>query len=299
MTPARFRWGLFLILFGVLVMLWNLGLLNSNWFWYLIDWSPVLLIAIGIEKIFTRSKFELISYATSVGLFVGGLAIACYSSSGGMASSYAEDTTYIKEFADNVREIDAVLELDDGAMMIRDATEDLVYAKFPRFTTKPDVEYEVVGEKARLRFERAPFRLLGGAIRVDDVGPDDWAIKFNEDLPLTLECRGDGADMHLSMATTPLRKLILEAADSRVYVKIGDMQPDVFVSLFGDDADVQLRVPRDAALKVHGAGYEAMLEQIGLIPANGLYMSKKFEDGYPKIEVDLDDRLRSLSIDTY
>lgn len=301
MTPARFRWGLFLILFGLLIMLYNLGFLrNSNWIWFLIDWSPVLLIAVGIEKVFTRSKFEFISYATSVALFAGGLLIAWQSSSGGVTSSYSTDTTYRQEADGRVQEIDAVVDVGEGAMMIRDATEeDLVYAKFPRFTAKPDIRYEVVGEKARVEFDNQPFHLLGGIVKVENGRIDDWTLKFSESIPLTLECRGDAADMHLSMATTPLRKLILDAADSRVYIKIGDLQPAVLVSLFGDDADVQLRVPRDAGLKVHGAGYEAMFEQIGLIPAEGFFLSKQYEDGYPKIEVDLDDRLRSLSIDTY
>lgn len=299
MTPARFRWGLGLILFGLLIMLWNLGMLNSNWFWFLIDWSPILLIAIGIEKIFTRSKLEFISYVTSVGLFVGGLFIAWQSSGGGISSSYATETNYIKENDPAVHAINAVVDVGEGAMMIRDATEDMVYATFPRFTSKPDVDYEVIDGAANIAFDSRPFHLLGGIVRVEDDRPDDWSLKFNENVPLTLECRGDGADMHLSMATTPLKKLILDAADSRVYLKIGDLQPQVMVSLFGDDAEVQLRVPRDAALKVRGEDYGAMLERIGLVPAEGYFLSKHFESGYPKIEVDLDDRLRSLSIDTY
>ena len=54
MTPARFRWGLILILIGGLIFLENLNYLNHGFWIDLLIYSPFLLIAIGIEKIFTR-----------------------------------------------------------------------------------------------------------------------------------------------------------------------------------------------------------------------------------------------------
>jgi hypothetical protein len=302
MTPARFRWGMFLILFGLLLMFWNLGYLNSNWTLQLVYWFPVLLIAIGIEKIFTRSQFQFVSYVTTVALFAGGLYIAFASSSGGVNSSYFSDTTYEKEYDPSVTEVSAVVDIGDGRLRIRDATDELVYGKFAQFTPKPKIDYRINGSTAQVEFRQHGSSLLAGGIEIKSDGPndfDDWMLKFSELVPLSLECRGDQANIHLSLATTPLKRLDLDAADSRVYVKIGDMQPLVELSLLGADADIRLRVPRDAGIRVHGSGYDALLEQIGLIRVNDVHQSEDFEAGTPKIDVDLDDRLRSLSIDTY
>ena len=299
MTPARFRWGLFLILFGLLLMFWNLGYLNSNWTLQLLYWFPVLLIAIGIEKIFTRSRYQFMSYVTSVGLFVGGLYIAFASSSGGVNSSFFSDTAYEQEFDPNVTEVSAVVDIGEGRLRIRDATEGIAYGKFAQFTPKPRIDYKVEGTKAEVSFLQRSQHLLAGGIEIQTDEIDDWMLKFSELVPLTLECRGDKANIHLNLATTPLRKLNLDAADSRVYVKIGDLEPMVEISLLGDDAEIRLRVPREAGLRVHGQGYESLFEQIGLVPVSDYHQSLDYDAGLPKIDVDLDDRLRSLSIDTY
>lgn len=299
MTPARFRWGMFLILFGLLLMFWNLGYLNSNWTLQLVYWFPLLLIAIGVEKIFTRSKFQFISYVTTVALVVGGLYIAFASSSGGVNTSFFSDTTYEKEFDPSVTEVSATVDIGDGHLRIRDATDELVYGKFAQFTPKPKIDYTVNGSVAQVEFRRNTSNLLAGGIEIKTDEIDDWMLKFSELIPLSLECHGDKANIHLSLSTTPLKRLNLDAADSEVYVKIGDMQPVVELRLLGADAEVRLRVPREAGLRVHGQGYDALLEQIGLVKVNDVHQSEDYEAGTPKIDVDLDDRLRSLSIDTY
>ena len=79
MTPARFRWGMILVQVGLLLLLRNAGVINDNVWINLLVLSPVVLIAIGIEKIFTKSRLQFIAYATTILLFIGGFAIAFYS----------------------------------------------------------------------------------------------------------------------------------------------------------------------------------------------------------------------------
>ncbi len=71
MSPARFRWGLFLVLLGTLLLLRNSDVLNDNFWSDLLIYLPVILIAVGIEKIFAKSRVKVISYLTSVFLFLG------------------------------------------------------------------------------------------------------------------------------------------------------------------------------------------------------------------------------------
>ncbi|MCB2230623.1 hypothetical protein KQH82_07900 [bacterium] len=298
MTPARFRWGMLLILTGSLILLVNMDLINHNFVLELLIWFPIVLIAIGIEKIFTRSRLEFISYLTTVALVGAAVWIAFDATGSGDESDFFSRTSFVEEFDPAVEKIDALLDVGDGDLTIRDATRDMVYARFAEFTRKPKVSYEVQDGRALVEFseDRGIFR-SPISVRTDNIS--DWIVKFSDKTPLELVCRGDNSDMHLNMATTPLRKLQLEAPSTIVYVKIGNLEPEVKVSLFGSDADVKLRVPREAGLQINGKDYRSFLEKIGLIEKGDLFISEGFDTLQPKISVDLDERLRSLSIDTY
>lgn len=298
MTPARFRWGMLLVLMGTLILLTNIGVINYNFLWDLMIWFPIVLIAIGIEKIFTRSRLEFISYLTTVALVVAAVWIAFDASGNGSDTNFFSRTSFVEEFDPEVQQISALLDVGDGDLTIRDATGDIVYARFAEFTRKPKVSYEVKEGRAVVEFVedkgivRSPI-----SVKTDEFS--DWIVKFSDKTPLELTCRGDGSDMHLNMATTPLRKLELDAPSTIVYVKVGELEPEVSISLFGTDADVKLRVPRTAGLKVFGQDYETFLEKVGLIREGDVFISEGFDTLQPRISVDLDDRLRSLSIDTY
>ena len=239
------------------------------------------------------------SYASTVLLIGAGLLVSLTGSQGGGDSSFFERTSYTKEYDSSLKELYAVLDVGDADLTIRDATPDLVYARFAEFTRKPETNTEFEGDKARVLLKHRSGRGINSFIHVDTDEVDDWTVKFCELLPLTLECTGDKADLHLNLATTPLRKLKLEAVDSEAYIKIGDLVPDVELGLFGDASKIRLRVPREAALKVKGNDYDAYLKQLGLIKKDGLFETDGFDTSSYRITVDLDERLKSLSIDTY
>jgi len=62
MSPARLRWGLLFIAVGVLLLATKSNWLSGYYWLELLDWWPVLLIAIGIEKIFLKTSVRIISY---------------------------------------------------------------------------------------------------------------------------------------------------------------------------------------------------------------------------------------------
>ena len=143
MTPARFRWGILLVLIGTVLLLANLDVLNYNFWADFATFFPVLLIGIGIEKIFLRSRAQFISYLTSAGILVGGLYLAFAGSSGGEQSSFFSQTSYKVDPSPDVRELHAVLDLGDADLTIRDATDNLVEGQFHQFTSKPQIDYKL------------------------------------------------------------------------------------------------------------------------------------------------------------
>lgn len=299
MTPARFRWGLFLILMGTLLLLRNFDVLNDNMWIDLAILFPIVLIAVGIEKIFSRTRLKAISYLTSVGLFVGGLAIAFSSSHGGDATDFFSSTTYMQANDPTVRLLRAELAMDETDLTIRDSGEDLVYAKFDKFTRKPEIDFTTTEGEGRVEMASRGGGLLGGAVKIETDEGQDWFLRFSGSTPLVMNCSGYQSDMHLNMSTTPLRTLDVEADESKVYLKVGDLEPDVRISVFGQDTELRLRVPRTAGLKVLGEEYRGYLEAVGLLEAGDGFATEGFDTLPSKIEVKLDDRLSSFSIDFF
>lgn len=299
MTPARFRWGMLLLLLGAVLLLHNLDIINSNFWEDFIVYFPIVLIAIGLEKIFTKSKLQIVAYLTSVALFLGGLYLVWAGSSGGNDTSFFSSTTYRAQADPTVRELRAELDLADGDLTIRDATDDLVEGQFREFTHKPDINYAVDNGVGTVTMNGGKRRLIGNAIRVETDAPDDWYLSFSNLVPLTMECFGKNSDMHLNLSTTPLKKLSLEADDGSVYLKLGTLLPLVSVSVKGDNSEIRLRLPSDAGVKISGVNDQEYLEQVGLKQRDGAFVNDGYDTLKNKIDVNLDDRLGSLSIDYY
>jgi len=299
MSPARLRWGLILIQIGVLVLLRNTGVLNDNFWIALLVYSPFLLIAIGIEKIFAKSKFKVISYLSVVAIFVGGLYVAFDTSWGGEETSFFSQTTFQKEYLPEIKTVNATLELDNTDLTIRDSGDDLVYGRFDEFTRKPKIDYDYTDDSFTVKLIGRANSLLGGAIRIDTDEIQDWYLKFCNKVPLDLDCTGDNSDLHLNLSTTPLRNLKVEANDAVIYIKLGKLEPLVHVFVDGSDSRLRLRVPNETGIKVTGDEYGSYLKQIGFEESDGVYTNSGYDTLQTKYEIDLEPKLTDFSLDYF
>ena len=299
MTPARLRWGLMLILLGILLLLRNGGILNDNFWGDLLVWFPVVLIAIGIEKIFTNTRFRFISYLTSFGLFFGGLLIAFAGSFGGAQTSFFSETTYALPGEPSIKKLKVSLKLNSTDLTIRDSGDDLIYGRFDRFTRKPKIKEQISDDIAQVDLISRAGSFLGGAIRIDTGEPQDWYLRFSRKIPLELECTGKDSDLHMNLSTTPLRQLKLDADNARIYLKLGDMEPLVKVSILGKDANLRLRLPETIGVRIIGEDYRSYLERLGFHEEGDAFVTDGFDTTESKVDVDLDNRLESFSLDFF
>jgi len=298
MTPARFRWGIILILFGLLLLLQNLNFISDYYWDDLVIFFSITLIAIGIEKIFTRTKLQFLSYASSFLILFSGLGLAYVGSYNDPRGDFSSESYFEKKHDDSVRRISANLEIDGTDLTIRDSGGEIVYASFDRFTRKPEIDYEVIDNIAEVSFISRD-GLLGGFIKLEFDESQGWDVSFSEDIPLELNCRGKDSDVHLNMATTPLSNLFLDLDDSDIYLKLGDLMPNVTVKINGVDTKLKLRVPEHVGIKINAEGYESYFKKVGMTRKNGWYISDGFDTVDFKVEIDLDADLRSFSIDYF
>jgi hypothetical protein len=299
MSPARFRWGLLLIFFGVLFLLINMGTLNHNIWGDLLYFSPFLLIAIGIEKIFTRSRLELISYASSVLLVGGGLFLAFNSGYGGKEADFFSDAQGRIESTGDVQTLNAVVHLDEEDLTVSDYTDDLAEWSVEKFTRKPQVDFNKGDGNATISFDNKKGGMWGRVIHIDPDGDNIWYLAFSREIPLFLDCTGDRSDVHLDFSETPLRRLKVDIADGRIYVVIGKSEPNVELEASGVDTKLRLRVPNDAGLRIRGIDDPDYLRTIGLVESGGDFVTEGYDTMTNKINVKLDDRFNSLTLEFY
>ncbi|MEE8404739.1 MAG: hypothetical protein V3S17_05060 [candidate division Zixibacteria bacterium] len=271
----------------------------SDYYWDdLVIFFSITLIAIGIEKIFTRTKLQFLSYASSFLILFSGLGIAFVGSYNDPRGDFSSESYFEKKHDDSVKKISANLEVDGTDLTIRDSGGEIVYASFDRFTRKPEIDYEVVDDIAEVSFISRD-GLLGGFIKLEIDESQGWDLSFSEDIPLELRCRGRDSDVHLNMSTTPLYNLFLDLDESDIYLKLGDLMPNVTVKINGVDTKLKLRVPEHVGIKISADGYESYFKKVGMTRKNGWYISDGFDTVDFKVEIDLDADLRSFSIDYF
>ena len=66
MHAGSLNWGLIFIIIGLVALGWTTGRLPADVFLRLWDLWPVLLIAIGIQMIFSKSKLSGMAYLSSI-----------------------------------------------------------------------------------------------------------------------------------------------------------------------------------------------------------------------------------------
>lgn len=299
MTPARFRWGILFILLGTLLFLRNLDIIRGDFWVGMVMFFPVLLIAIGIEKIFTKTKFQIVSYATSILIFAAGLGFAVSENFGYSTGSYFSESHVAKQHDDSVKRIVAEVEVDATALTIRDSGEDIINASFDRFTRKPEWKYDVVGDRAEVKMTSRGNDFVGGIVKVETDNQQDWMVSFSNSIPLDFVCKGDDADVHLNLETTPLENLVLDLQNSYIYLKLGDLMPLVHVKIDGEDSNLKLRIPEEVGVRISADGYESYFEHVGMKKDNGWFVKSGNDTLKSQVEINMNAKLSSFSIDYF
>jgi Domain of unknown function (DUF5668)/N-terminal domain of toast_rack, DUF2154 len=299
MTPARLRWGVILIIIGGLMLMKNLEYISNGIWEDILVWSPVLLILIGIEKIFTKSSLQAISYATSLALLVGVAYLAVQDHTRFDSGSFFERTHHEIEMNESLKRLHAKLDLGSTNLTIRDNGSELVYGRFERFTAKPEIGYEVTNEEGFVTYKSRSKRWLGGMVHVDVDESQDWYLRFSELIPLDLECIGSNSEIHLNLAPFRLDNLKLRVDDASVYIKLGDLESRTKVSIDGRESRVKLRLPGATGVRIVGEDYDQYLQTVGMISREGGFVNAAYDSSGNKIEVDLGPGLSSFSLDFF
>jgi len=298
MSPARLRWGLLFIAVGVLLLATKSNWLSGYYWLELLDWWPVLLIAIGIEKIFLKTSVRIISYLSPIALVLFMFYLAVDVGEEQPNTSYFSRMHWEEPADDSVKTIEA--DINHGSLDLRvgRSLDMLAEVRAGRYTRKPDLDFAKHDSTAVLDVDS---RISAGSIVYFHGGRyrDDWSIALSETVPVKLKCEGREADENLLMSRIPLKEVSIKNDDGDIYLKIGSLEPEVLVRVDGDDARLSIRLPAESGLKANGGTYGSYFREIGLIDNNGYYYSPGYDSASVKIDLDIESQLRHLSIEYY
>jgi len=298
MTPSKLRWGLLFITAGVLLLLNNAGYLSWDYWLDLLSWWPLILIAIGLEKIFVKSKLQFISYLAPLILIVPMVYLAVDTGPDRWERSFGDRYNWKTEMDKSVEKVDAVIDHDRSDLRVNRSSFNLATAKFDRFSRKPDIEFTKKNEIAELKLEssggrRSPIIISGRG------SYHDWRVSFSDEVPLQLKCLGYQSDVDLNLESIPVEKLVVNNDDGNIYMKLGIKMALVEVSVTGDGSYLRIRVPEGCGLKITGGDYAASLEALKLVDEEKIMISEGFDEADIRIIFDLGEGLESLSLTYY
>lgn len=301
MTPARLRWGLLFVAIGVAILLTNADVLGGDYWVELVSLWPLILISIGLEKIFLHTSFRFLSYIAPFILIAGMVYAGIVSES----DSYRDDSFWSRRWSedigDSVKKIEANIDHRQVDISIGQSHTGKMRANFDRFGRRPSVEYVVSDTIGKLDIGYRGGG-LGTVVVINSRHKyNDWDISFADNVPLSLKCRGENSDVNLNMETIPLDKVSVDDEEGNIYLKIGELVPAVDINIAGENAAFRLRAPQNCGLKVkvRGDNYINYLESLDLTEQDDYFISNNFDSAGVKLSVEIDDDLRSLSINYY
>jgi len=294
MNPARFRWGVLLILAGVLLLLNNLDRLDW-WVWAdIIHLWPLLLIAIGIEKIFTRTKAEVVAYLSPLAL----AAVIIWVAIGGIGSANNRSLLAYTDSGGGVDALVARIDMRGHDLQLGGSTENLYRARYGHRKFSPEIDYTVDGATGRLSIvDRNRLRWF----QVGDRLAKALDVDLTDAKPLRLTCDGDDADMRLDCRDLKLEELAVSSEGGRIRIMLGTTVPQSKVTLQGAEADFRLTLPPECGLRVQSGNEEMarFLNRLGLIGSGTIFTTAGYDTVKAKIELELAPNVTQLAIDYF
>jgi hypothetical protein len=247
------------------------------------DWWPLILIAVGLGKIWDSSRNRGAAGQTSSGSALGStigvvaavlvivLLLGQYQKSHRKFSSDSSDESNRGDFASHTEEVvelqgaksvRAELKMGAGELNIKGGSSHLLNSRFlfNRKWDSPRVNYHVSGDKGDLEITQDK----GSGINFD-AGNNNWDLTFNNDVPMEFRIDMGAGTGDVKLRDMNVTELELHMGAGQVELDLtGPRKSDLDVTVKGGVGQATIRLPRDVAVRAHAAG------GIGSIDAEGL-----------------------------
>ncbi len=278
MSPSRVRWGLTLIIIGGICLAINMNQLS---WWVFLDFLylwPVILIAIGLEMIVKKTRFQSFAYLSSV-LMLGAFGWAIWADGGLSNRGFSSDSRSENEARlayQNEQAVTLKADFDNGRFYVNSGEADLVRVADGSSKTRIQMSSNCNGGRCEVDLNSKG----RGLFRRSNFSSNDnyWKCYVNPAVDGTYDLKLDEADLRLFADDLRVSSISIEAIQSDLLLKLSAILPRVEIKLSGRSTDVDLVLPDSAGIRIEGANLrESTIEMFKLIDRGGYFTNALYE----------------------
>src|SRR5215813_3409666 len=270
------------------------------------DWWPLILIAVGLGKIWDSSRSRGPSGQASGGVALGStigvvaavvvivLLLGQYQKSHRKFSSRSDESDR-GEFASHTDEVlelqgaksvRAELKLGAGELNLKGGSSHLLNSRFlfNRRWDSPRVNYRV-GSDGKGELEISQDK--GGGINFG-AGDNNWDLTFSNDVPMSFRIDMGAGQGNLKLRDMSVTELELHMGAGQVELDLtGPRKSDLDVTVKGGVGQATIRLPKDVAVRAHASGGIGSVDAEGLKKDGNEYTNEMWGKTPHKITLDV------------
>ncbi|MBD3168538.1 MAG: hypothetical protein GF307_03575 [candidate division Zixibacteria bacterium] len=302
MRVSSLRTGLILIGTGLILLGNTLGYID--WFVWgdLFKLWPALLIAIGIELIFRKSKTPALAYVSPL------IILACfiYALAGDVALANGSSSKYKKEIMyaisdeqmEGIGSLDYRFDLSVGSFEFDSADSGVFLADLEYYGSKPAFDFENDDGEGEIELKYPKCRSY------KSVGKNGCSsfLYLDDRKPTVLDINADVVEMALDLIDIEVTDLNIDSGVSDIMVRFGDKADYLEASFDIGVSELSVFIPENVAVRLRkDTGLASVsYKSLGLIKAGkGVYESPDYGVAPKKISLDIDAGISDIEVKYY
>ena len=273
--------GLILVTIGVFLLLANLGIINHDVFYNVLNLWPLLLIVIGINILFRNSR--VVSYIAWGLFFIIIIIYGIYTQNNLETTELSTDTVVMERRSETRY---ANLDLDLGASRLSiDSTEDeLLLGNLRGRRLNYNERYSNGKEKVDIDFESQSFNFTN--LQEHDATYDFY---LNSEIIWDLDFDLGALSGKLNFEDIPTRSIDLDTGAASLTIILGDKH-DLDFSIDSGASTIDIIIPEDVGLRIEmDTGLSSdNIDELNLIYNGDYYISSNYDSAGTKINIDID-----------
>jgi N-terminal domain of toast_rack, DUF2154/Domain of unknown function (DUF5668) len=279
------------------------------------DWWPLILIAVGLGKIWDYSRNRTaggqassgVALGSTIGVVAGVVIIvallghyqktrAKYSADSSEESDRGGFSSHTEEVVElqGAKSVRAELKLGAGELNLEGGSSHLLNSRFlfNRKWDSPRVGYHVNGDKGELEIAQDK----SGSINFG-TGDNNWDLTFNNDVPIGFRIDMGAGQGNLRLRDMNVTELELHMGAGQVELDLtGPRKSDLDVTLKGGVGRVTIRLPKDVAVRAHASGGIGSIDAEGLKKDGSEYTNEMWGKTPHKITLDVQGGIGSITL---
>jgi hypothetical protein len=307
MRIGRIRSGVILISLGIVLLLNNLGYVPWAVWLRILSFWPVILIAIGIEKIFGKTRLSFLTILSPL-LFMAAILGPAYFSAGygerwewGKAHRAPNLYEWNKDLDTSLVKVTAVVEVRAGNLEISSDAEKLISAKLDYWKRKPITTYEYSSSDNSAQIEIKDEERQWRGWFWSGWGEKDWTIALTDKIPLDLEVYARASEGELNLSDLRLTNLKLDLKAANFNVRLGDLVDQLDGKVESDASQLELLIPEDMGLKIenHSKLTSTSFHDLSILKYDDIYQTANFDHASKRINLSLEGSVTRLVVKSY